>query len=179
MRQMVTAGFYDRSRLALWMFEAIGREYDDMALWARELRYEAFPQTCTWGIEIWEFAYGIETDGSFPLEFRRQRVLSKRLQRPPINPGRIEEALRLLTGCQVKVTENVGPYKVRVEVDGSGGVPYDTNEASRVLRRIKPSHISFVEIVNSVYGKAPIYAAAAAACIYIKMTVEVKVFGLE
>ena len=33
MLEMATAGFYDKSRLALWMFEAIGREYDEMEGW--------------------------------------------------------------------------------------------------------------------------------------------------
>jgi hypothetical protein len=36
-RQMVTAGFYDRSRLGLWLYEVIGREYDDMERWIAEL----------------------------------------------------------------------------------------------------------------------------------------------
>ena len=49
----------------------------------------------------------------------------------------------------------------------------------KALRRIKPSHLSFGEIANSAYGMAAIYAAAAPACIHMKMTVEVKNFGME
>ena len=93
--QMITKDFYNNSRTGLWMFESIGREYDDMAKWSRELKYETRPQTCTWSISIWEFIYDIESDENLPLEYRRQQILAKRLSRPPINPARIEFVLLL------------------------------------------------------------------------------------
>jgi hypothetical protein len=149
--RMVTDGFYDRSRIALWMFEVIGREYDGMAAWARELKYEIFPQTCTWGIAIWEFVYGFEPDGSLPLEFRRARILSHRLTHPPVNPARIEAALSQLTGTPVHITEFAAPYTFHVDIDESGGSIFDHQQALRQLRRMKPSHLSFT--VTSVTEK--------------------------
>jgi uncharacterized protein YmfQ (DUF2313 family) len=143
MRQMVTAGFYDRSRLALWIFEVMGREYDDMAKWSRELRYEAFPKTATWSIAIWEWIYGLAPDDALPLEFRRQQIVSKRLQRPPINQARMEAVLSVLTGDTVSVTENTAPYRFSVEVEARGQSIEDYKTALTVLRKIKPSHLSF------------------------------------
>jgi hypothetical protein len=149
MRQMVTEGFYDRSRIGLWLFEVIGREWDDMAQWARTLRLEAFPQTCTWSIAIWEFVYGYEPDGGKTLEWRRARILAHKWSSPPINPARIEAALSALTGCPVHITEHVAPYTFQVVVDEtdiggtSDGSLYDFRAALRLLRRIKPSHLSF------------------------------------
>lgn len=142
MLQMVTQGFYDRSYIGLWLFEVIGREYDGMAEWARTLRLEAFPQTCTWSIDIWDFVYGYEPDNTLPLSFRRQRILSKKLQRPPINPAHIEAVLSALTGCPVHITENVAPYTFKVEIDESGGQIVDYKAVDRTLREIKPSHLS-------------------------------------
>jgi uncharacterized protein YmfQ (DUF2313 family) len=148
MRQMVTAGFYDRSRIGLWLFEVMGQEYDDMAKWAQELRYEAFPQTCTWSITFWEFVYGYEPDDNLTLEQRRARLLAHVWSHPPINPARIEEALSLLTGTAVRIIENVAPYTFRVVFDESGlhDVDWkspDYRSALLHLRRIKPSHLSF------------------------------------
>ncbi|MDR1703940.1 MAG: YmfQ family protein, partial [Clostridiales bacterium] len=157
MRQMVTEGFYDRSRIALWMFEVIGREYDDMAVWARTLRNEAFPQTCTWSIAIWEFVYGFEPDDRLTLEYRRWRILSRMFTSLPINPARIESALSDLTGCPVEITENVDPYTFLVRVDesniyNSGLSKYDLSEALKLLRDIKQSHLSFR---YETYAQAP------------------------
>ncbi|MCL2215384.1 MAG: YmfQ family protein [Defluviitaleaceae bacterium] len=151
MRRMVTYGFYDSSRIALWMMEVIGREYDDMARWSRELKYEIFPQTCTWSLPIWEWVYGFVPDDTLSLEFRRGRILAHRLTHPPINPARIEAALSALTGTPVHITEFVTPYTFRVDVDESslwdGGTTtgdiFDHQQALRQLRRMKPSHLSF------------------------------------
>jgi hypothetical protein len=178
MRQMVTAGFYDESYIGLWLMEVIGREYDGMAEWSGSLRDEAFPQTATWSISIWEFLYGIEPDDSLPLEFRRQRILSTRLRRPPINPARIESAISALTGSTVKITENTAPYTFTIEIDASGGILYDLRRALRLLREIKPSHLAFT-MVNSMFGTAAVYTAAAFSGLYISISTEVKVYGMD
>ena len=69
---MVTKGFYSNSYTGLWMYEVIGREWDEMRGWAEELQNEIHPQTCTWSVAIWEWVYGIEPDETLPLEYRRQ-----------------------------------------------------------------------------------------------------------
>ena len=141
MKRMVTSGFYDRSRIGLWLYEAMGREYEEMGTWAQSLRLEAFPQTCTWSIAIWEWVYGIEPDDALPLSYRRQRIWAKVLQKPPINPARVEEALSLLTGCPVCVTENIAPYTFMVEVDESDTAA-NHDAVLRTIREIKPSHLT-------------------------------------
>ena len=150
MRDMVTYGFYDQSRVALWMMEVIGREFDEVGEWIRELRNEIFPQTCTWSIDIWEFVYGFEPDDSLSLEYRRARILAHRWSHPPINPARIEEALSAISGTPVHITEHVAPYTFRVDFDESifwdgtnPGGSFEHREALRLLRTIKPSHLSF------------------------------------
>ena len=167
MLDMVTYGFYDRSRVALWMFEAIGREYDDMEKWTLELRYEIFPQTCTWSIPIWEFVYGFEPDSSKSLEWRRNRIMAHRLSHSPINPARIEAALSALTETPVDITEFVAPYTFRVDIieseiwDGEKSI-FDHAEALRLLRRKKPSHLSFSvkSVIESSYTAGFYHAGA-------------------
>lgn len=143
MLEMVTSDFYNDSRTALWMYEAIGREYDDMAKWSRELKRETLPQTCTWSIVIWEFIYDIESDDALPLEYRRNQLMAKRWSNPPINPARIEFALSLLLGLPVEITDPVAPYTFMVEIYEEENVEVDYKIALKRLRKIKPSHLSF------------------------------------
>lgn len=146
MRQMVTMGFYDRSDLALWLFEVIGREYDEMAEWSQKLAYEAFPQTCTlWSIDLWEFLYGIESNDHLDINSRRQKVHSKKLFRLPMNPAQIEKIIHTLTGCYVEVVENVADYTFRVEIR-LPGTQTNLNMVIPYLKEIKPSHLS-MEVV--------------------------------
>ena len=69
--RMVTKDFYNNSYLGLWMYEVIGREWDEMREWAEELKAEIYPQTCTWSIDIWEWIYGRESNDCLPLDDRR------------------------------------------------------------------------------------------------------------
>ena len=157
MRQMVTDGFYDRSRIGLWMFEVIGREYDSMAELSASLRYEAFPQTCTWSIDIWEFICDLEKPPNLPddemlaLQIRRARLMAKRWERPPVNPARTEAILSALTGANVVVTENVALNTFQVDINAIGGPEsiFDYHGAVTTLRNIKQSHLSFI-IYNTV-----------------------------
>ena len=177
MLRMVTAGFYDASRLALWMFEVIGREYDGMAGWAREVKREARPQTCTWSIAIWEFLYGIEPDESLTLEQRRHMVLFKILARPPVNPARIESILEAQTGCPAHVFENAAPHMFRAEIFIGGNQGVDQDGVVKAIRKNKPSHMSF-EVVYQVAAECRVYSAVDVNCIYISMVVEVAAYGL-
>lgn len=143
MLRMVTRGFYDKSYIALWIFEVIGREYDDMSEWAQEIKNEIFIQTCTWSIDIWEWVYGISSNPELPLEQRRAQILAKQLQRPPINPAQIEGLLTAYTGCPVKVTDPSRPYTFSLLVDESNAkFPVDYKAARDLLNKVKPSHLA-------------------------------------
>ena len=163
MLKAVTKDFYGNSSTALWMFEVIGHEYDEMGNWARNLRYETRPQTCTWSIGIWEFIYEIEPDDTIPLEVRRQRILSKRLSRPPINPDRIAATLSALSGCPVKIIDPITPYTFKVIIDESKVTVSDHSAVLKLLRTIKPSHLSFryEVIIQREYAITDYYLGAA------------------
>lgn len=143
MLQMVTAGFYDNSRLALWIFETIGREWDAMSEWAKNVHTEIFPQTCSWSIETWEDLYAIETDTSLTLEQRRQRLMAKALYAAPINPEVIRRRVAALTGSEdVTVEEHTAPYTFEVTVKHSVHIP-NQGAVWLYIYGIKPSHLSF------------------------------------
>ena len=178
MLAMVTRGFYDRSRLALWMFEAIGREYDDMAKWARELKFEAFPQTCTWSAGIWESAYGTAADGNAPLHRRRERLLAKKMDRPPISPARVEAALSLILGCPVEIKENIAPHTFGVTAHTADGETYNFRSALSALRKLKQSHMSF-RFEYRASAECTLYIAPAVVCMYVCVEVEVQIYGLD
>ena len=142
---MVTKDFYSEAYIALWMFEVIGHEYDEMAAWALRLRDEAFPQTCTWSIAIWEWVYGFPVDEELSLPYRRNRILAHIIGEAPLNPEVIRRGVAALTEAEVEIIENVAPYTFKVVVTPSGA-SVNYSEIWRYLRRIKPAHLSFLLI---------------------------------
>ena len=139
----VTRGFYDRSRVALAMFEAIGLEWDDVRAGIATLEDERFPWRATWALPVWEWLYGIDTDEALSRKHRRAQLFARISNHPPINPMRIETALsNALDGLPVTITENVAPHTFAVDIDMGTSNP-DVAAALRFLRKIKPSHLSF------------------------------------
>lgn len=147
---------YERSYVAKWLYEVMGREMDDAEKRFLELREQENPETATWGLCYWEQRYGIEVDESRSLAARRAAVISKRGTRAPMNPARIEEILSSMSGRKIRVEENVAPYTFRVYVEnGEGFVDYDA--IVRKLKKVKPSHLTF-EVCFEVFTTAYIGA---------------------
>ena len=144
---MVTKGFYERSYMGLWIFEIIGREWDEMKSWAEGMKDEIHPQTCTWSIPIWEWVYGIPSDDALPLPFRRQRVLAKIIATVPVNPEAIRRGVAALVGAYaetVEVDEGAGPYRFDVIIHPAEvPVPFPYSRIARYIRETKPSHLCF------------------------------------
>ena len=147
MLNMVTDDFYSRSFIGLWMFEVIGREYDDMAKWSRDLKLEIFPQTCTWSIAIWEWVYGIESNESLSLEQRRQRVLGRMREVRTISPESLRRKIAALTSADVAVHDFTAPYTFTVNIYPQVSDPPDPPNYTAIMeliRREKPSHLRFI-----------------------------------
>lgn len=149
--QMVTKGFYSQSYTGLWIYEVIGREWDELRAWADGMKEEINPQTCTWSVGIWEWVYGIETDETLDLEYRRQRILAKIRSVRPINPETIRRGVAVLIGASVEAVEVhdlVGPYRFEVIIHPQE-TPFPYNRIDPYIREIKPSHLAFETAVET------------------------------
>ena len=148
---------YDDSYVALWIFEAMGREYD--GLWAiiDELPAQFNPATATWAIGLWERRYGLTTPSAETLELRRINVQLKRSNHPPMSPASLASILEAITGNPAHVTDNVGTFTFGVGI---------TTQSKEVIRqvietvdRVKPSHLSY-DITNTQYHDSKYHVGA-------------------
>jgi hypothetical protein len=139
---MVTKGFYDNSYTGLWMYEVIGREWDEMREWAERLKNEIHPQTCTWSIGIWEWVYGLGSNETMSLESRRHRILAKIIGTRPINPEAIRNGVAKITGCDVDVKDFTEPYRFSLTIhmqEEKDDPPYKA--VHEYVRTVKPAHL--------------------------------------
>lgn len=134
-----TTPIYDNSIVALYTFEAIGREYDAMNKIVEELPAQMHPETATWLLPLWERRYGIVTDESLSIDERRRRIRIRKNHIGAINPYRIKELAANLTGLSAEVNEFVGSYTFEIVL------PYITDGDAafrRKIRQVKPSHLT-------------------------------------
>ena len=137
----VTEGFYNRSYLGLWIYEVIGREWDEMAQWSADLKQEIFVQTCTWSIAIWEWVYGFEPDESMTLEERRQRILNRVRMVRPINPEVLRRGIAAVSGADVEVTDFTSPYTFSVTLNITNR-PIPSDRVFQYISKVKPAHLA-------------------------------------
>ena len=142
----MVAPIYDRSKLFLYIFQAIGTVLEkDMKFAEEDLIAQMFPQTTTWGINLWEREYGIIPDPSWDLEQRRKNLVSAMQYKAPITPKKIADRVSAMTGLEASVQENVAPNTIRVIIES-----YTPNyeEVNRVLDKILPAHLCYETNIN-------------------------------
>lgn len=160
---------YSDSYVGLWIYEVMGREFDRVWHIVNTLSAQLFPETATWGLELWERRYGLTPAPGQTEQMRRVNIEQKRHFRPPVSPYRLETIVQMLTGNPAHVEDHVGPFTFGVWVSApSQKVLSDVRDA---IRRIAPSHLSF-ELTNFAKAATPatIYTATAAAGAQIKIT---------
>jgi hypothetical protein len=122
---------YDRSYVARWLFEVMGIEMEEARQYIEELRLQAHPKTATWGLFYWEMRYHIPIDESLPIEYRRQKVMSKRWKYAPMNPARMEEYINRASGRTAIVTEYNDEYRIETALQ-SGCLVLSTNTSGQI-----------------------------------------------
>lgn len=134
---------YDESYVGLWMFEAIGREYDKLWDIADTLPQQMFVESVTWAIELWEQRYGITPAPSQSIEERRRRLLASRSAPRPFIPAILEQYISNLTGRQSEVVDHVRDFTFGAYITSDGGKSEaDLGALLAYINRNKPSHMS-------------------------------------
>jgi len=138
-----TSPIYDNSVIGLWIFEAIGRTYDELWDVLDTLPDQLFPETATWSIELWERRYGITPPTEATLE-ERQNAVANAWRRTATKHDRIETWLEEQTGGEAKIIHNVDSYTFRIEISRERGMAsFDFDKAIRFINKNKPSHLSY------------------------------------
>lgn len=135
-----TTPIYDNSVVGLYLFEAIGREYDMLNQIIEELPDQLNPDTATWLLGHWERRYGLTTDESISLDDRRRRIRIRQKHTGAFNPYKIRQLAENITGLSARVEEHTAPYTFAVYLSSTSS---DAEELRKAIRKIKPSHLSF------------------------------------
>lgn len=133
---------YDNSYVALWMYQAIGLEYDDLWAAVSKLREQFFPETATWALPLWEQRYGLISEGTD--EERRQRISKAKQRNQPFTPAALESWISEMTALEVHVVELTPPSHFAVQLTYNGQVePNIAKKIREFVMRVKPSHLFF------------------------------------
>lgn len=135
---------YDDSYVGLWLYEAMGREWDTFWDLVVSLQTELYPETATWMLELWERRYGLTPAADATIEQRRQAVAQMRELPHPLSPYRLERYLESITGRTVNIIENVADYTFGISITGGDeDDPLDMGALRKYISTHKPSHMAY------------------------------------
>ena len=148
----MVAPVYDRSRVALYLFQALGivlQKQTDF-VW-NDFAKQVVPQTATWSIEEWERQYGIIPDSSLDIETRRKNIISALQYKAPITPKKVKDRLSALTGLEVSVQE-IGSNTIKVTIET---YTPDYTAVNALLDKILPAHLFYETNIADVVNSQP------------------------
>lgn len=136
---------YEQNEIIKSIFEAIGSEADNSIELADDILLQFFPQTATWGLDIWEQRLGLVTNYNETIERRRGMVLAKLQSNYSITPERMAYVIKSYTGVDTLIIEDVSPYVFRVEMAAKD---VKLSVFTDIINKIKPSHLGYEFSLN-------------------------------
>lgn len=148
---------YKMSEPTIEIQRALEKMWDKIGGDVADFRAQLYVDTATWGLTLWEWVYGIETDLTKSYETRRSVVKAKIRGTGTTTVAMIKNTSESYVG-EVRVEEVNSEYKFIIYMVETVGVPTNLDELKRTIEEIKPAHLAF-EIVfrYNTHGDLKIY----------------------
>ena len=137
----MVAPVYNRSKVALYLFQALGivlqKEYDFITY---DMIEQMFIRTATWGLDEWEKQFNIVPDPSWDMDKRRENLIATLQYQAPITPRKIADRISGMVGIDTDVEEGTEPNTIDVLVRG---YVYDFSKIRKMIDKILPAHLIY------------------------------------
>ena len=121
----------------------------------QDLRAQFFLSTATWGLSLWEWLYGIETDYSKDMEWRRSRVGAKIRGKGTTTVEMLKTTAEAYAQGKAEVVEYNSEYRFEIVMVDTIGIPPNMDDLQRTIEEIKPAHLDYSIIVQwNTWGMA-------------------------
>lgn len=140
--------YYQNVKEMVAIQNTLAQELGQINIDIEDLIKQCFVDTATWGLEIWERIFGIQTDKTKPLDQRRSMIKAKMRGAGTVNIEQIKNIARAFLNGELDVTENFANYSIDIEFTDYGGVPPNRDDLTKILREIIPAHLEINYILN-------------------------------
>lgn len=108
-----------------------------------DLNKQLFVNKATWGLDLWEEEFGIETNKSLPYEQRREQVKARKRGRGTCNTSMLKNVSEAFSGGECDILENTAPYNFTIKFVGVKGIPKNMEGLKKAINEIKPAHMLY------------------------------------
>lgn len=149
--------YYKESKVFAELLGAFTNEISAKNLSIAELENQLFVDTATWGLDIWEKQFGLNTNISKPLLERREAIKAKMRGFSTCTIQMIKNTALAYTNAEVEVFEDYPNDTFKVKFVSVRGIPKDIDAFKRTIDTIKPAHLAYtVEYTYTTWGELKI-----------------------
>lgn len=137
--------YYQKSAETADLQNAIGTETEKARAAADDLLAQLNVDTATWGLDLWEKAYGLQAQASESFDARRRRIKSKMRAIGTTTVEKIRSTAQSFSGSDgiVEVTEHNPKYRFDIRYIETLGLPPDMKGLTAAIDEIKPAHLEY------------------------------------
>ena len=134
--------FYQNSPEVVDLQNAFTNELDASWLKREDFLNQLNVQTATWSLPLWENLYGVETDTTRSIEFRRACILSKLRGNATATIEMIRNVAKSFCNSDVEVIEYNDEYRFEIKFDGTASTIENKDGFLKAIREMKPAHLN-------------------------------------
>lgn len=134
---------YTKSSATLEVLEAMEKMWQKAQAGVADFEDQLFLSKATWGLELWEKIYGIETDPSKSYDIRRSVVRAKIRGAGTTTVAMIKNTSEAYVNGEVEVIEQPSLYKFIILMVSIIGRPPNVDDLRRTIDEIKPAHLEY------------------------------------
>jgi uncharacterized protein YmfQ (DUF2313 family) len=135
--------YYQNSPETVALQSAVESEVNNAQLAEQNLLDQLNVDTATWGIALWEKAFGILPPISETLDTRRARVKSKMRARGVTTVSMIQNVAESFIHGTASVMEHPEKYTFDIQFDATQQIPSNLAGLSAAIDELKPAHLAY------------------------------------
>lgn len=135
--------YYLTSIVMRTIWDAQGREIDQLCQALDEVLKQFFVSTATWVIDRWEQELGIVSDPNKPIEQRRSVVMTQLKGFGTATINLLQKVAESFEYGKIDVIEDIPNYSVKIVFVDRTGQPPNLADFENALRKVLPAHLNF------------------------------------
>jgi len=125
------------------LFRSQGIELGYNQYFMSDIYKQMFIDTATWGLDYWEFEYGIDTNINLSYKTRREIIKAKMRGSGTTTIQALKNIALAFTGGEIEVIENTQSYSFIIKFISMKGIPSNMHSFTKAIDEVVPAHLSY------------------------------------
>jgi len=125
------------------LFRSQGIELGYNQYFMSDIYKQMFIDTATWGLDYWEFEYGIYTNINIGYKTRRKIIKTKMRGKGTTTIQVLKDIAFAFTGGEVEVIENIQNYSFIIKFVNIKGIPSNMHSFIKAIDEVVPAHLGY------------------------------------